>query len=151
MPVVPLNMHLKWFLRTVAIKLISHIEKCSRTIMRKSVLVPLCGKSVPVPPYGKTDPVPPYGKLCSYPHAIKLLHHIKNVLVPLYSQGWRSHINAVARICFQKVLIDCCQNIDPSYRKLCRYPHAIKLLHHIEKCARTLISYTTSSDKGEWS
>ena len=33
MPVVPLNMHLKWFLRIVAIKLIHHIEKCAGTPM----------------------------------------------------------------------------------------------------------------------
>ena len=47
-------------------------------------------------------------------------------------------------MCFQKVLTYRCQNIDPLYRKVCRYPHAIKLLHHIENCARTLMSYTTS-------
>ena len=39
MPVVPLNMHLKWFLQIFAVKLINNMEKCAGIIMRKSVLV----------------------------------------------------------------------------------------------------------------
>ena len=40
---------------------------------------------------------------------------------------------------FKIVLTKCCYQIDPSYRRVCWYSHAIKLLHHIEKCVGTCI------------
>ena len=113
MPVVPLNMHLKWFLRIVAIKLINHIEKCAGTIMRK-----VCWYHYVV-------------KVCRYPHAIKLLHHIekcastikrKSVLVPL---------------CGQSVPVPKCYQIAPSYRKMCSYPHVLYYFYELRNFTNT--------------
>ena len=37
-------------------------------------------------------------------------------------------------IILKNVLVPPCYQIAPSYRKMSWYPHATKLLHHIEKC-----------------
>ena len=65
------------------------------------------------------------------PH--KIPTYWKMFWYPLIKEGQLSHKYAIMSlwsqlICFQKVLMNRCQNIDPSYRKLCSYLHAIKLL-----------------------
>ena len=67
-----------------------------------------------------------------------LIHHIEN------SAGIPTLSNC--SIIWKNVLVPPCYQIAPSYRKLCSYPHDIKLLHHIENCARTPMSYTTWGD-----
>ena len=51
--VVPLNVHFKWFLRIVAIKLIHHIEKCAGTPVPSKTASTMMWKSVLVPPHSQ--------------------------------------------------------------------------------------------------
>ena len=72
-----------------------------------------------------------YRKLCSYPHAIKLLHHIENCArTPAFARPakpykYHREPRGAIEYAFKMVLTNCCQNIDPSYRKLCSYPHVL--------------------------
>ena len=47
----------------------------------------------------------------------------------------------------ENVPVPPCYQIAPSYRKLCSYPHVIKLLYYIENCARTPMFYTANVNK----
>ena len=110
-PVVLMNRHLRGFLRIVPKTLIHHIEKCVSTPVPSKTAGTIMWKSVLVPPPPFVRPVKPFKCPCESRGAIIML--------------------------FAMVLTNCCYQIDPSHRKVCWYPHAIKLLHHIENCAST--------------
>ena len=69
---VPLNVHFKWFLRIVAIKLIHHIEKCAGTLVPSKTASTIMWKRVLVPRHSQgwqshinaiTSPVEPMNML----------------------------------------------------------------------------------------
>ena len=64
--------------------------------------------------------------------AIKLIHHIEKCAgTPEFARPakpYKCHHEPCGAIeyAFKMVLMNCCYQIDPSYRKVCWYPHALK-------------------------